>query len=384
MTSAGSTRSGRRLRVVVLGGGYAGLAAVVSIRRHAPQAEITVVDPQDHHLKITRLHETVRRPLREVQIPFQVLAERFGFRHIQEALTFDDDALRLWHLDGAVPVGSEKVAFDYLVIATGAAANPSRKDEGVFDLHDVSNSEASEALEALFNGAAGSSKPITVIGGGATGIQFLFEIAHVLNSRRLASHLNLVDSEDRVLKQFPEQLSKYVQARMGDLGIAYFPERFYEGREGDCVIVENPETGERSEVESGLVFLFLGKTPSHLLMADSFGHIVLGHETLDNIFTAGDCSYFKSPGANALTAQSAVRKGLTVARNILRQHGDLILPLPYVFQELGYLVSLGPSDAVGWLGLKQNIVAGFPAFVLKELVEAQYDLLLSGIDTYVV
>jgi NADH:ubiquinone reductase (H+-translocating) len=30
------------------------------------------------------------------------------------------------------------------------------------------------------------------------------------------------------------------------------------------------------------------------------------------------------------------------------------------------------------------VVAGIPALMIKELVEAQYDLLLSGIDTYLI
>jgi NADH dehydrogenase len=51
---------------------------------------------------------------------------------------------------------------------------------------------------------------------------------------------------------------------------------------------------------------------------------------------------------------------------------------------MGYLISLGPKDAIGWVGLRCNVVAGYPAMVLKELVEAQYDLLLTGTDTYII
>ena len=51
--------------------------------------------------------------------------------------------------------------------------------------------------------------------------------------------------------------------------------------------------------------------------------------------------------------------------------------------DIGYLLSLGPNDGVGWIGNKNNIVSGLPAFIAKEAIEAQYDLLLSGEDTYV-
>jgi NADH dehydrogenase len=55
---------------------------------------------------------------------------------------------------------------------------------------------------------------------------------------------------------------------------------------------------------------------------------------------------------------------------------------PYLHRDLGYVVSLGPTDAVGWLALEGNVVGGMPAMLIKEAVEAQYDLLLSGTDTY--
>jgi NADH dehydrogenase len=57
---------------------------------------------------------------------------------------------------------------------------------------------------------------------------------------------------------------------------------------------------------------------------------------------------------------------------------------PYIHRDLGYVISMGPNDAVGWLGLPQNIVAGQPATLIKEIVEAQYDLLLAGLDTFVI
>jgi NADH:ubiquinone reductase (H+-translocating) len=52
-------------------------------------------------------------------------------------------------------------------------------------------------------------------------------------------------------------------------------------------------------------------------------------------------------------------------------------------QDIGYLLSMGPDDAVGWTGSKNNIVIGLPAFTAKEGIAVQYDWLLSGVDSYV-
>lgn len=53
-------------------------------------------------------------------------------------------------------------------------------------------------------------------------------------------------------------------------------------------------------------------------------------------------------------------------------------------QDVDYLLSLGPDDAVGCIGNKNTIISGLPAFLAKEAIKVQYDWLLSGIDTYVV
>ena len=84
-----------------------------------------------------------------------------------------------------------------------------------------------------------------------------------------------------------------------------------------------------------------------------------------------------------MTSQSALRKGKMAANSILLQTGFLKFCLPYINQDIGYLLSLEPNDGIGWIGSKNNIVSGLPAFIAKEAIEAQYDLLLSGEDTYV-
>ena len=223
-----------------------------------------------------------------------------------------------------------------------------------------------------------------MVGGGATGIQFLFEIAHFLRRRKISHKLRLIDSGERVLKQFSEDFSRYAQTRMSDLGIDFYPDTLYRGQQAGKILLEEKKTGQQFELPSALSFLFLGKKPENILSANTFGQVLLGNEPLQNIFTAGDCSSYHSFGSNTMTAQSAVRKGKLAARNILRHSGTLKLLEPYLHRDLGYVVSLGPTDAVGWLALQGNVVGGLPALVIKEVVEAQYDLLLAGIDTYLI
>ena len=142
-------------------------------------------------------------------------------------------------------------------------------------------------------------------------------------------------------------------------------------------MLENSHSGDKSAQASDLTLLLLGKKPELLLHANSSGQIVLDRKVLMHIFTAGDCSYYDDMGSKLMTSQAALRKEKVAANNILREAGILCFCLTY-------LLSLGPDDAVGWIGSKNAIVSGLPAFIAKEAIEAQYDLLLTGIDSYVV
>lgn len=369
------------LNVAIIGGGYAAIAALISLQRYSPFTGVTLIDPKEAHVKITHLHETFRRPLSEFIIPFERIAERFNCRYVQSAVEITEANLREWQENKGLAVGDEFIEFDYLLIATGSGVPPMEKGEQVYDLVDFMNTDGSALIDRIEN-SVGSI--LTVVGGGATGIQFLFELAHFIRNRKRPFRLRLVDAEDTVLKQFAPPLGRYVQTRMADSGIDYVPRTFYRGQKGGRVRVENRDTGEWAELESGAAFLFPGKLPEQVWTTDIFGQVMIGGRPLGRVFAAGDCSHYRGIGSNTVTAQAAVRKGRLAARNILRSSGRLKVLEPYLHRDLGYVISLGPNDAIGWMGIEGNVVAGVPALVVKELVEAQYDLLLAGIDTYLI
>lgn len=374
--------SGNRLRIVIAGGGYAGLSALSTLREYCPDADILLIDPRSHHLKITHLHESFRRPLADFAVPFRAIEKRFNLRHIQAALDFDDSRLQQWNTDRALSVGDETISFDYLLIATGAGFHEAAKAEEILALDDFTLRSGPDLLESALDGA--EERAITVVGGGATGIQFLFELAHYLRQRRLPCRLRLVDAEAAPLGQFHPDLGRYVSSRMDDFGIEFLPRHFFRGQENGLALVENRDNHQRNELPSARTLLFLGKASTLGTQANAFGQVVANGITLSHVFTAGDCSQYRAPGSNVMSAQTAVRKGKLAARNLLRHSGRLKLLEPWLHRDMGYVINLGPYDAVGWFGLERNVVGGLPAAVVKEVVEAQYDLLLAGIDTYII
>jgi NADH dehydrogenase len=373
------------LRVIVAGGGYAGLSALAVLRAQRPDAQLTLIDPRVHHLKITRLHETFRRPLSACQVPYAALAGRWGFRHIQAAVPFDLPLLGQCNAERALDLDGLMLEFDYLLIATGSPFRSLSLDraEPVLDLGDFMAMAGADLLAERLAAQESGTRWLTVVGGGASGVQFLFEIAQFIKARRLPCRLRLVDTGAAPLTQFGPELGRYVLAKLAELDIAFHPRQRFKGQDQGQAFLENLDDGTPTGLPSDLALLFVGKSPQSCLEVNWFGQVMSGGTALERVYAAGDCSRHRPPGTNTLSAQTALRKGRLAARNILRHAGPVPLLEPYLHRDLGYVVSLGPSDAVGWLGLERCVVAGSAAALAKETAEAQYELLLAGIDTYV-
>ena len=85
------------VRVIVIGGGYAGLATIVGLRSlPGTEVEIHLIDPGEYHVKLTALHETFDRSLDAVRVPYEELAQRFGFCHHRWAPPISDGLLQRW------------------------------------------------------------------------------------------------------------------------------------------------------------------------------------------------------------------------------------------------------------------------------------------------
>ena len=107
----------------------------------------------------------------------------------------------------------------------------------------------------------------------------------------------------------------------------------------------------------------------------------MDNDELESVYAVGDCTKYAGQGLNSSSAQAAVRKGKLVAQNLNRKSTGKDLK-QYTYKELGYFLSLGPGDGVGWMIHPDNVLSGPPAMVVKETIEAQYDLFIRGFDTY--
>ncbi len=378
------------MHIVIAGGGYAGLACLMDLHKRAPAARLTLVDPADEHLKVTHLQEALHQPRGRFTRPFTSLGRQHGFEHVRAcagAPDADANALAAWDEAGVLPLyaGGEQIdelAFDFLVMATGAAAAELPAGNGAVTLNELRAGDPGAILGAALKASTGDTVHATVVGGGANGVQFTFALREALRARGRQAQLALVEAGPALLADQPKRIGRYAMSQLEKAGVEVKLDTAYRKSLGGAVVLE--ANGNDEERPSDFTVLLPGMKPQPFaIAADRFGRVKLTDGIATRIFGAGDCAQFDGRGLNALTAQAAVRKGRQVAQNVSRvARGDS--PLSYYFQELGYVVSLGAADAAGWILFRDNVLTGVPAFAIKQAIEAQYDLFVAGIDTYLI
>jgi len=369
-------------RVVVVGGGYAGLACLIELSKRDKSLELHLLDADADHCKVTNLHKTFQHPLEKFTVSYAELAEKFHFTFHQHRLDFSEQDLARWQQQQKLPLPQAELPFDWLVVATGAAPIQLHAVPGSFGQNELRRGEGAALLDNLQETEAAEPLQLSLVGGGATGVQVLFELHQQLRRKRIPNKLRLIDQNQRLVPNLPEGVHKYIAKKLRRAGIDYLPGTNYLGQTEAQIQLTDLATKQEFSLPSQQTLLFPGVAAAPFtLETNAYGQVMSSGGTLENILSAGDCSTFDSSGLNSLTAQAAVRKGKLLARNIVRLSGGE-KPQAYRYQEKGHLVSLGALDAIGWIALRCNLVKGFPASVIKDGLETQYDLFLNGVDTY--
>lgn len=367
------------MKILVAGGGYAGMSCLMELARRLPDSERVLVDSGRHHLKQTRLHEALQHGIDRYRIPFSELGARYGFRYRKarprlglRTLTEASERRRL-----ALPGGPE--TFDVMVVAVGARPRPRPGKSGWLGLADLKHRDGRQWVRALSRLPARSW--VTIVGGGATGLQYLFELNDALRRAGAVCRLRLVDGGERLLPALPVAFHEYLVRRMDQSGIEYRPDtRLLEADAGGMRV--ETRAGRRPHLASARSLMFAGLRGNPVMLeTNAAGQVLTAGAPLLNIFAAGDCSHYAGPGFNAASAQSAVRKGRHVAAAIGQLAAGRPLPV-YRARELGFFLSMGTLDGIGWMGLRRGIVTGLPAFAVREAIEARYELFLAGVDTF--
>ncbi|MFD1938605.1 NAD(P)/FAD-dependent oxidoreductase [Nonomuraea mangrovi] len=156
-------------QVVVIGGGYAGTLAANRLRMRA-DVDITLVNPRPEFVERIRLHQFVART-GDATIDYGTLLGE-GIRLVVDSATRIDTAA------GVVQLASGRALdYDYVIYAVGStAATPSSVPGAAEFAFDIAEFESARRLRARLDELP-LDAPVTVVGGGLTGIETAAELA---------------------------------------------------------------------------------------------------------------------------------------------------------------------------------------------------------------
>jgi NADH:quinone reductase (non-electrogenic) len=228
-------------RVVIVGGGFAGLNAAKSLA-NAP-VQVTLVDRKNHHTFQPLLYQVALAVLSPAEIASPVRAVLRGARNVEvllgEVTGFDLEKRQVM-VDCSGDSPAVSLPYDYLIVASGAThayfGHPewAQVAPGLKTLEDAI--EIRRRVLMVFENAereAIAGQPETplnfvVIGAGPTGVELAGAIADI--SKRYMKHdfraidprksrIILLEGGPRVLAAYPEDLSRSAERQLKDMGV---------------------------------------------------------------------------------------------------------------------------------------------------------------------
>lgn len=360
-----------RRQVVIVGGGFGGLAAAKALRN--TPAQIILIDRTNHHLFQPLLYQVATSVLSPGQIgsPIRgILRNQKNTTVIMGEVTGVDKDQKCVFARNADREGV-RIAYDYLILATGVTHNYFGHNEfekfapGLKSLADAV-AVRNKILQA-FEQAEAEEDPkghrdlltFILVGAGPTGVEMAGAIAVLVRDtlqsefRRidLASvRVLLVDMSPRVLPPYSEDLSKAAKRRLEKLGVEVRLGHSVDQIDADGIVV----AGER--ILSKTVIWTAGVTPSPAgkwlqVETDRAGRVrvqndltVPGHP---EIFVIGDTASCDQDGKPLPgVAQVAMQQGRYAGRLIRQRIGGKPAPKPFRYFDRGNMAVVGKGFAV--------------------------------------
>ena len=373
-----AARSARQKpRIVIVGGGFAGLAAAHALR-HA-DAEVVLIDRRNHHIFQPLLYQVATAVLSPAEIAAPIRQLEVKQRNLSVLLaevTGVDVASRT--IEASSPgVGVRKIAFDYLVVATGMRPSYFGHDEfaryapGLKSLSDaetirakiLSAFELAETTED--EGERARQMTFVLVGAGPTGVELAASLAQMVrvtlrgNFRRIdpsKSTIILLDAGNRVLPTFVEPLSRRVTRRLTKLGVEVLT-----GVKVETVDEQGVVAGG-TRIPSATVLWTAGVAASPIpkmlgsktdragrALVDPFLRVV----DAPGVFVVGDAaSVMQNEHPVPGVAQAAIQEGRYVGRLIAKELKGQSVKRPFRYFDKGNMAVVGKNYAVlerGWL-----------------------------------
>lgn len=381
-----------RPKVVIVGGGFAGIAAARVFKR--AEVDVVLIDRTNHHVFQPLLYQVATATLAssDIAVPIRwILRKEENVRVLMGEVTGIDVAGRTVTIDN----GAGTESYDFLIVASGARHAYFGHDEwealapGLKSLDDALTIRnrflrAFEAAERCNDSAEREAlQTIVIVGGGPTGVELAGIMATIArdvlydNFRRIdtrRTRVLLIEGGARILPAFPENLSADALHDVEELGI--------EVRLNSVVtrIDEGAVCVGEERIPTRTVFWAAGNAASPLgrmlgVAVDKAGRVVVepdlsipGHP---EVFVVGDLAQVLRESGTLVpgVAPAANQEGAWAAKNVLRtlRHQERT---PFRYFNKGDLATIGRHRAIADFGVID--FTGVPAWLLWLFVHIMY------------
>jgi NADH dehydrogenase len=365
-----------RKRVVIVGGGFAGLAAAHALRN--ADAEVVLIDRRNHHIFQPLLYQVATAVLSPAEIAAPIRQLEVKQRNASVLLaeiTGVDVASRM--IEASSPgVGVRRIAFDYLVVATGMRPSYFGHDEfaryapGLKSLNDAETIRAKVLsafeLAAMTEDEGERARQMTfvLVGAGPTGVELAASLAQMakVTLRGNFRHLDpanasiiLLDGAKRVLPTFAEAVSRNAATRLEKLGVKVMTNVKVETVDEQGVIAGG------NRIPSATVLWTAGVAASPIpkmlgtktdragrALVDPFLKVV----DAPGVFVVGDAASVTQDGHPVPgVAQAAIQEGRYVGRLIAKELTGQKVKRPFRYFDKGNMAVVGKNYAVLERGL---------------------------------
>jgi len=377
----------RPTKIVVIGAGFAGLAAVKALRRNL-DVDVLMIDRHPYQLFSPLLYQVATGGLPEDDIAYPVRAALPGVSFLRgDVARIQPEKNSLRMADGT------DVSYDHLVIATGSVGTTfgiPGVEQHALQMKNIHEARAiKQRLFGTYEEVQESRLPreslrVVVVGGGPTGVEVAGAVAELQRSLHreypaIADYasITLVEAGPRLLSMFKEGSSNHAKQELEKLGVEVklnsAVDRMYESdlHLGTGEILPTGTVIWAAGVAAPEKLGDIGATgPGRRLLVDEY----LRMQGSANVWVIGDSAAFtENDAVLPMVAPVAMQMGRHVAKTITAAITGQPLPA-FVYTDKGQMATIGRRRAVAetpqgislhgtaawlaWLGLHVGYLAG--------------------------
>lgn len=349
-------------KVIILGGGFAGISALKVLSRAKKNFELLLIDKKNTFDFLPALPDAIGQRISHSLLSFDFLSfcNRIGCKFINK------EVININLTTRTLEMSSESITYDYILLSSGTQTNfYDNQNIKSFSYKVDTVSDAKKILKALKEGSFDS---FIIAGGGYTGIEVATNIRRYYGLKKTEKKIIIIEKTKNIVNSLPKWISDYLMINLRLLDIEVFFDTYVREVTKDALVLSNGQIFEKA-----VLIWTAGVKASDYVFRTDIDKINQGRLRVDEYlklndrcFAAGDiAAFFKDGKPLRMAVQFALSQGNIAAKNII--NSILGRPLEkYRPIDLGYIIPIANNKACGIvMGVK---VKGIIATVLHYLM----------------